>query len=369
MEIYKPMEAFRQNKMLPVYIGVIIFMTVSLWILGYGLPVTIAAVPTFVIMKLTAQSLYVLSKELELRRKIADNDAENLKEQLKTIREFDRVAFEFHRVTSDIDNYASVAKMYFTVKRTRAFVLRLIAGAAVIGALIISFSEAAVNVPETIFAVAATAVVLASLVFCFRKIDLSDSEVFSKRHMKTMDYGSLDNIPFNETGADITLNAVHYRYPETEKDAIGGITLNIYAGERFGIVGRSDSGKTTLINLIKRKADATEGLVLINGAVIKDLTETALGDIFEKRINVFDGVPAIINAEDERTIIIASNRIRDMALCERIAVIDGGVIIAVGKHDELMLNCPLYKEMYTAENQTDDKKEDDFSDILEKTER
>jgi ABC-type multidrug transport system fused ATPase/permease subunit len=357
--------------MLPVYIGVIIFMTAALWIFGYGLPVTIAALPTFVIMKLTAQSLYVLSKELELRRDIADNDTYHLKDQLKTIREFDRVAFEFHHVTSDIDNYATALRMYLVVKRTRAFVLRLIAGAAIIGDLIISFAESAVNVPMTIFAVAATAVVLASLVFCFRKIELPDSEIFSKEFMKTMEYGSFGNIPFNETGADITLNAVHYRYPDSEQDAIGGITLNIYAGERFGIIGRNDSGKTTLINLIKRNADATEGLVLINGAVIKDLTEAAVADVFKKRVKIFDNEPPVYEEGDLRTVIVASNRVRDLILCERIAVIDGGVIIAVGKHEQLFMNCPLYREMALAEAAKimEEKKEDDFSDILEKTER
>jgi ABC-type multidrug transport system fused ATPase/permease subunit len=368
------MEAFRQNKMLPVYIGVIIFMTTALWIFGYGLPVTIAALPTFVIMKLTAESLYTLSKELELRRDIADNDTYHLKDQLKTIREFDRVAFEFHHVTSDIDNYATALRMYLVVKRTRAFVLRLIAGAAIIGDLLISFAESTVNVPMTAFAIIATAVVLASLVFCFRKIELPDSEVFSKEFMKTMEYGSFGDIPFNETGADITLSAVHYRYPDSKQDAIGGITLNIYAGEWFGLVGRNDSGKTTLLELIRRQRDASDGVILINGAVISDLTEAALSGIFEKRIIIFDGAPAMIDEDDERTIISASNRVHDINLCDRTAVIDGGVIIAIGRHDELMLNCPLYKEMYYAEDAelaamvTEDEKEDDFSDILEKTE-
>jgi ABC-type multidrug transport system fused ATPase/permease subunit len=363
------METFRQNKMLPVYIGVIIFMTAALWIFGYGLPVTIAAVPTFVIMKLTAKSLYVLSKELELRRDIADNDTYHLKDQLKTIREFDRVAFEFHHVTSDIDNYATALRMYLVVKRTRAFVLRLIAGAAVIGDLIISFVSESVNVPMTIFAVVSTAVVLASIVFCFRKIELSDSEVFSKEFMKTMEYGSFGDIPFNEIGADITLSAVYYRYPDSEQDAIGGITLNIYAGELFAIVGRNDSGKTTLLNLIRRQMDASEGLILINGAVITDISEKSLSDIFEKRINIIDDKLPIIDEGDERTCIVASNRVKRITHFDRIAVIDGGVIIAVGDHNQLILNCPLYKEMFNAEINAEDEKEDDFSDILEKTER
>jgi ABC-type multidrug transport system fused ATPase/permease subunit len=186
--------------------------------------------------------------------------------------------------------------------------------------------------------------------------------------MDSMEYGSIDSIPFHKTGADVTINAAEYSYPGGDKNVINGVTLSIYAGERFGIIGRSDSGKTTLLKLIKREADVTDGVILINGADVKDLSQPALTDIFENRIKIFDGDKALTEKDDRRTIISASNRVHAVSNCDRIAVIDGGVIIAVGKHEQLLMNCPLYKEMFDSQTVTPDKNEDDFSDILEKTE-
>jgi ABC-type multidrug transport system fused ATPase/permease subunit len=366
------MSIIRKTKMLPVYIAVIIFLVTVLWIFGYGAPVTVAVIVTAFIMKKLSMAIMVFAAELELRKWIADNTVEDVRTALKTIKSFDRESYEYYRTKACVENYSEVLTQYFFTKRLRAVTLRVIAGGAVIGDLLIAFTEPAVNVTELIFVSCATVAAIVSLVFCFENHNLTYEEAYSENFMKTMKYGNISNIPANRIGADITLNVVEYRYPDSNENAVNGITLSIYAGERFGIIGRNDSGKTTLVNLIQRKADVTYGTVLINGVVIEELSKAALADIFEKRVKVFDGESAIIGTGDKRTFIIASNRVEDVIRCSRIAVINNGIIEAIGTHEQLLRNNVLYSDLFKTNltgnipDITDN--EADFSDILEKTE-
>ena len=67
----------------------------------------------------------------------------------------------------------------------------------------------------------------------------------------------------------IRLDQVHLAYrPDT--DVLKGITLDIQPGARIGIVGTSGSGKTSLMNLLVRFYDCTQGHILIDGKNIKE---------------------------------------------------------------------------------------------------
>lgn len=58
--------------------------------------------------------------------------------------------------------------------------------------------------------------------------------------------------------------------------SVEGLTLSVRRGETVGIIGGTGSGKTSLINLIPRFYDATEGEVLIDGINVKEYTNAAL---------------------------------------------------------------------------------------------
>jgi len=79
-----------------------------------------------------------------------------------------------------------------------------------------------------------------------------------------------DAIPFDKMMGNITLNHVSFGY-EPNKPVLKHLTLEIPEGKMLGIVGRSGAGKTTLVNLISRLYDPTEGEILIDGINIKDI--------------------------------------------------------------------------------------------------
>ncbi len=63
---------------------------------------------------------------------------------------------------------------------------------------------------------------------------------------------------------------VSFRYPCAEEDILSDITFTAKPGETTAIIGSTGSGKTTLVNLIPRFYDATEGRVLVNGIDIRN---------------------------------------------------------------------------------------------------
>ena len=69
---------------------------------------------------------------------------------------------------------------------------------------------------------------------------------------------------------DIEFRNVGFKYPGSDEFAIKNINLKIDAGSNVAIVGRTGSGKTTLVNLIPRLFDPTEGDIFMDG---KNLTE------------------------------------------------------------------------------------------------
>ena len=63
---------------------------------------------------------------------------------------------------------------------------------------------------------------------------------------------------------------VSFRYPGTEKYALKNLDLRLNAGQRIAVVGPNGSGKTTMIKLLCRLYDPTEGEILLDGVNIKE---------------------------------------------------------------------------------------------------
>ncbi|MDW8067850.1 MAG: ABC transporter ATP-binding protein [Anaerolineae bacterium] len=74
--------------------------------------------------------------------------------------------------------------------------------------------------------------------------------------------------PFKPT---IEFRHVSFRYPGAEEYVLQDITFTVHAGETVGIIGTTGSGKSTLINLIPRFYDATEGEIRISGVDIRQV--------------------------------------------------------------------------------------------------
>jgi len=64
---------------------------------------------------------------------------------------------------------------------------------------------------------------------------------------------------------DITFKNLTFRYPGSDYDALQDVSFTICAGENVGVVGKTGSGKTTLVDLILRTYNVPDGTVFIDG--------------------------------------------------------------------------------------------------------
>ena len=85
----------------------------------------------------------------------------------------------------------------------------------------------------------------------------------------------VDTVP----NGQIDFEGVSFKYnAAAQKSALSDITLHIPAGATVGIIGGTGSAKTTLVQLIPRLYDATEGTVKVGGRDVRDYDLTALRD-------------------------------------------------------------------------------------------
>jgi ATP-binding cassette subfamily B protein len=71
---------------------------------------------------------------------------------------------------------------------------------------------------------------------------------------------------------------VSFKYPGAEENALEGISFKAMPGQTTAFIGSTGSGKTTLVNLIPRFYDVTEGQILIDGVDARDVTQHDLRD-------------------------------------------------------------------------------------------
>ena len=79
-------------------------------------------------------------------------------------------------------------------------------------------------------------------------------------------------------GAEVRFEHVTFRYPDAEEDVLTDIDFTAKPGETTAIIGATGCGKTTLINLIPRFFEATEGRITIDGIDVKDIKLESLRD-------------------------------------------------------------------------------------------
>ncbi|MDF2948280.1 MAG: transporter [Sedimentibacter sp.] len=237
----------------------------------------------------------------------------------------------------------------------------------------------------------------------------------------------------------VSFNNVSFAYPLSAEKALKNINLEIKPGETIGIIGSTGSSKSTLVQLIPRLYDASEGSVSVGGVNVKKYNIKTLRDkvafVLQKNV-LFSGTirenmkwgnenatdEQIINAlkqsqawefvskyndtldykveqggdnfsggqkqrltiaralikspkiiilddstsavdittdakiqrtfkeelEDITTIIIAQ-RISSIQHSDRILVMNEGEIVSIGSHEELMINSPIYNEIYESQ--------------------
>ena len=292
-----------------------------------------------------------------------------------------------------------------------------------------------------VFSQYAIQVVMAFMLLVILFIMLPRASVSAKRILEVLDtpISITDGKNTGEHSAltgEIEFKNVSFRYPDAEADVIHNISFKAEKGETVAIIGATGSGKSTLVDLIPRFYDATNGEVLIDGVNVKNYTLHALrnkigyisqrailfsgtvrsnvvfgdagrdlsqnfidsvytaqaADFVEKMEDGYDGAIAQSGANlsggqkqrlsiaraicrrpeillfddsfsaldyktdrllrrklgedcDKITKLIVAQRIGTIRDADRIIVLDEGKMVGYGKHDELMKNCEVYREI------------------------
>lgn len=291
-----------------------------------------------------------------------------------------------------------------------------------------------------VFSTYATYVVMSFMMLAMIFMLLPQAQVSAERINEVLDRRASireGSVREAKTTGTVEFRNVSFRYPNASDYELENISFKVERGETLAIIGATGSGKTTLISLIPRFYDATEGEVLVDGVNVRDYAFDALYDklgyVTQKAVlfsgtirdNVFfgesaaadsdagldsalelsqakefvdklpDGAehgiaqlgrnvsggqkqrlsiaralarkPEILIFDDsfsaldyktdaklreglnrqlrDTTKIIVAQRISTIRHADRIIVLDRGEITGMGKHEELMQSCPVYREI------------------------
>ncbi len=195
-----------------------------------------------------------------------------------------------------------------------------------------------------------------------RKASLETDDFRSFIELDTGD-DEKDCIPVPEADSyEIEFKDVSYRYLKSEKDALSHLNLTIRHGEKLAVVGLNGAGKTTMIKLLLRLYDPTEGQITLNGTDIKKFKRS---DYYRLFAPVFQNVEIFAFLMSENIAMRSENELdRDKAVkaaCEAgleekleslvkgidtpltKIVEDDGVDLSGGEKQKLALARALYK--------------------------
>ena len=284
-----------------------------------------------------------------------------------------------------------------------------------------------------------------SMVFVMITMSMESAERICEVLNEQSNLTSPDNAVTEVKDGSVDFDNVSFKYSKNaERMALADMNLHIKSGEVIGILGGTGSSKTTLIQLIPRLYDATEGCVKVGGVDVRKYNLESLRNnvavVLQKNVlfsgtikdnlrwgnpnatdeemleacklaqadefiqqfpqkydtwieqggsNVSGGQkqrlciarallkkPKVLILDDstsavdtrtdalirqgfreyipETTKIIIAQRVASVQDADRIIVMDGGHISAIGNHDELMKTSEIYREVYTSQNKAGD---------------
>lgn len=82
--------------------------------------------------------------------------------------------------------------------------------------------------------------------------------------------------PIESVMGDIEFKNLTFRYPDADYDALCGVSFKINAGENVGIIGKTGSGKTTIVDIILRIYNVPDGSVFVDGRDVNGITIESL---------------------------------------------------------------------------------------------
>lgn len=141
---------------------------------------------------------------------------------------------------------------------------------------------------------------------------------YAEKFRKLLDYEPIievaDGLTPDKEAGSLKLTNVSFRYPNTDKDTLKDISIEIKPGEKIAIVGENGAGKTTFVKLLMRLYDVTDGSIEYNGHDIREYNTKAyrkkISAVFQD-YNIYAATLAEnvllrqYNKEDEKDVIAA----------------------------------------------------------------
>ena len=141
---------------------------------------------------------------------------------------------------------------------------------------------------------------------------------YAEKFRKLLDYEPVievaDGLTPDKEAGSLKLSNVSFRYPNTDKDTLKDISIEIKPGEKIAIVGENGAGKTTFVKLLMRLYDVTDGKIEYNGHDIREYNTKAyrkkISAVFQD-YNIYAATLAEnvllrqYNKEDEKDVIAA----------------------------------------------------------------
>ena len=127
-------------------------------------------------------------------------------------------------------------------------------------------------------------IIMSFLMICMISVMLPRAAVSATRVDEVLTSDTLIHDPkepdeFEEEGkGEVSFEHVSFRYPGAEEDVLHDITFTAKTGQTTAFIGSTGSGKSTLVNLIPRFYDVTEGKIAIDGKDIRDVSQHDLRD-------------------------------------------------------------------------------------------
>ncbi len=259
------------------------------WSAVTGVAVVLLLAVVIVLMIIVIPRFKIVQKLID---KINGVTRENLT-GIRVVKAFNAEHYQekkFEKVNNELTNlqlfnqkkFAIMQPMMFGTMNILTLLVYFIGASLINSALLIDKLEIFGNM--IVFSSYAIQVIMSFLMLALIFMMLPRGQVSAKRINEVLDEditildGKKKNIKTNERGT-VEFKNVSFKYSNAEDYLLKNISFKAKRGETVAIIGLTGSGKSTLINLIPRLYDATEGEVFVDGVNVKDY---ALEELHEK---------------------------------------------------------------------------------------
>jgi ATP-binding cassette subfamily B protein len=223
----------------------------------------------------------------------------------RVVRAFNAESYQeekFEKANSEIaGNHLFISKAMSLIDPTMTVVMSgLPLSIYIIGSILIynasTFDKLSIFANMSVFSAYAIQIIMSFIALIIIFMSLPRAQVSAKRINEVLD--TYNNIADGKgtdkpikTG-EIQFVNVGFKYPDAEEYVLHDINFKVKQGETVAFIGSTGSGKSTLINLVPRIYDATEGQVIVDGVNVKDYTieqlNNKIGYIAQKAV-LFSG--------------------------------------------------------------------------------